>query len=167
MWKRIEAKLKDYPARVKVARLMVELGLNIDPQGKISCGNVEMNDVKIGRAAGVDRRVVRETVRLILSDSELARLFRNLRPAGSFLRDVAKDLGFSVIEIYADPTKSGVIAGVSGLIALEGVSIRQAVADDPELIPEPKLVVITEKAVSGETLKGILKVPGVSKITTF
>ena len=167
MWKRIEAKLKDYPARVKVARLMVELGLNIDSQGKISCGDVEMNDVKIGRAAGVDRRVVRETIRLILSDSELARLFRNLRPAGSFLRDVAKDLGFSVIEIYADPTKSGVIAGVSGLIAREGVSIRQAVADDPELIPEPKLVVITEKAVSGETLQEILKVPGVSKITTF
>jgi uncharacterized protein len=167
MWKRIELKLKDYPARVKVARLMVELGLNIDPQGKISCGSIEMNDVKIGRAAGVDRRVVRETVRLILSDAELARLFRNLRPAGSFLRDVAKDLGFSVIEVYADPTKSGVIAGVSDLIAREGVSIRQAVADDPELIPEPKLVVITEKAVSGETLRGILKVPGVSKIATF
>ncbi len=167
MWKRIEAKLKDYPARVKVARLMVELGLTIDSHGKISCGPVEMNDVKIGRAAGVDRRVVRETVRLIMSDGELARLFRNLRPAGSFLRDVAKDLGFSVIEVYADPTKSGVIAGVSALIAREGVSIRQAVADDPELIPEPKLVVITEKAVSGETLQGILRVPGVSKITTF
>ncbi len=167
MWKRIEAKLKDYPARVKVARLMVELGLNIDSHGKISCGPVEMNDVKIGRAAGVDRRVVRETVQLISSDAELARLFRNLRPAGSFLRDVARDLGFSVIEVYADPTKSGVIAGVSALIAREGVNIRQAVADDPELIPEPKLVVITEKAVSGETLQGILKVPGVSKITTF
>lgn len=167
MWKSIERKLKDYPARVKVARLIVELGLTIDPHGKISCGSIEMNDVKIGRAAGVDRRVVRETVRLILSDAELARLFRNLRPAGSFLRDVAKDLGFSVIEIYADPTKSGVIAGVTALIAKEGVSIRQAVADDPELIPEPKLVVITEKAVSGGTLQKILKVPGVSKIATF
>jgi uncharacterized protein len=167
MWKRIERKLRDYPARVRVARLMVELGLNIDSQGKISCGPIEMNDVKIGRAAGVDRRVVRETVKLIMSDTELARLFRNLRPAGSFLRDVAKDLGFSVIEVYADPTKSGVIAGVSALIAKEGVSIRQAVADDPELIPEPKLVVITEKPVSGGTLQRILKVPGVSKITTF
>ncbi len=167
MWKRIERKLQEYPARVKVARLMVELGLRIDARGKISCGPVELNDVKIGRAAGVDRRVVRETVRLIISDRELANLFRNLRPAGSFLRDVAKELGFAVIEVYADPTRSGIIAAVSGLIAKEGISIRQAVADDPELIPEPKLVVITEKSVSGRTLQQILKVPGVSKITTF
>lgn len=167
MWKRIESKLAGYPGRVKVARLMVELGLTIDQRGKISCGPIELNDVKVGRAAGVDRRVVRETVRLILSDRELAHLFRNLRPAGSFLRDVAKDLGFSVIEVYADPTKSGVIAAVSALIAKEGVNIRQAVADDPELIPEPKLVLITERSVSGEALQKILKVPGVSKITTF
>ncbi len=167
MWKRIERKLRDYPARVKVARLMVELGLSIDSKGKIRCGPIELDDVKLGRAAGVDRRVVRETVRLIKSDEELARLFRNLRPAGSFLRDVAKHLGFSVIEVYADPTKSGIVAGVTGLIAKEGISIRQAVADDPELIPEPRLVIITMKQVSGRTLQRILKVPGVSKITTF
>ncbi len=149
MWKRIERKLQGYPGRVKVARLMVELGLTIDSHGMVCCGPVELNDVKLGRAARVDRRVVRETVRLIMSDRDLARLFRNLRPAGSFLKDVAKDLGFSVIEVYADPTKSGIIATVSSLIAKEGVSIRQAVADDPELVPEPKLVIITEKQVSG------------------
>lgn len=167
MWRRIEKKLQGYPGRVKVARLMVELGLTIDQHGKILCGPIEMADIKVGRAAKVDRRVVRETVRLIMSDPDLARLFLNLRPAGAFLRDVAKDLGFSVIEICADPSRAGIIASVAALIAHEGISVRQAVADDPELVPDPRLTVITGKPVSGKTLQQILKVPGVLKITTF
>jgi len=53
------------------------------------------------------------------------------------------------------------------LIAQEGIAIRQAVADDPDLTPEPKLTLVVEKEPSGEILQKILKIPGVVKVSTY
>ncbi|MBO3802351.1 MAG: amino acid-binding protein [Candidatus Brockarchaeota archaeon] len=152
---------------MKVARLLVELGLNISASGEVMCGPVEIPQAEIAKAAGVDRRVVRDTVKTLSGDGELSPIFSNLKPAGPHLGTVAKYLGYGVVEIWADPHRSGTLAAVASIISKEKVSIRQAIAEDPDLIPDPKLVIVTEKEVSGDALKAILKVPGVSRISAY
>lgn len=143
------------------------MGLSIREGNKIYCGGVELSDVKIARYLHVDRRTVRDTAQLISSDPLLNPVFQKLRPAGPFLADVAKFLGYSVIEIYADPHTVGIVAQATSLIAQENIAIRQAVADDPDLTPEPKLTLVVEKEVSGTVLQKILKIPGVMKVSTY
>jgi len=167
MWRQISDRLTEYPGRQKVARTLVELGLAIGERGAIYCGGIELSDVKIARYLGVDRRTVRDTAELIASDPELKPVFEKLKPAGPFLADIAKFLGYSVIEIYADPHTVGVVAQAASLIAEENIAIRQAVADDPDLTPDPKLTLVVEKEPSGTTLQKLLKIPGVVKISTY
>lgn len=167
MWRQISDRLKEYPGRQKVARTFVELGLSISDENKVLCGGIELSDVKIARHLGVDRRTVRETAQLISSDPVLKEVFGKLRPAGPFLADVAKLLGYSVIEIYADPHVVGIVAQASALIAQENIAIRQAVADDPDLTPDPKLTLVVEREPSGTILQKMLKIPGVIKLSTY
>lgn len=167
MWRQISDHLKEYPGRQKVARLLVELGLSIHEGPKIYCGGIELSDVKIARFLAVDRRTVRDTAQLIVSDPVLKSVFEKLRPAGSYLADVARFLGYSVIEIYADPHMIGIVAKAATLIAQENIAIRQAVADDPDLTPEPKLTLVIEKEPTGAILQKMLKIPGVIKISTY
>jgi len=167
MWRQIADRLTEYPGRQKVARALVELGLAIGEGNKICCGGIELSDVKIGRYLHVDRRTVRETAELIASDPALGPVFARLKPAGPFLADVAKFLGYSVIEIYADPHTVGVVAQAAALVAQENIAIRQAVADDPDLTPDPKLTLVVEKEPSGATLQKLLKIRGVIKISTY
>jgi predicted regulator of amino acid metabolism with ACT domain len=167
MWRQISDRLEDYPGRQKVARALVELGLTVKEGPKIYCGGIELSDVKIARFLGVDRRTVRDTAQLISSDPVLKSVFERIRPAGPFLADAAKFLGYSVIEIYADSHTVGIVAQSTALIAQENIPIRQAVADDPDLTPEPKLTIVVEKQPSGVILQKMLKIPGVTKISTY
>lgn len=167
MWRQISDRLKQYPGRQRVARAFVELGLSIKEGPKVYCGGIELSDMKIARFLGVDRRTVRDTAQLIFSDPILKQVFQRLRPAGPFLADVAKFLGYSVIEIYADPHTVGIVAQAATFIAQENIPIRQAVADDPDLTPEPKLTLVVEKEPSGTVLQKMLKIPGVIKVSTY
>ena len=166
MWRQISDRLKEYPGRLRVTRALVELGLSVR-DGRIFCGDIEQSELKIARAIGVDRRTVRETAEFIESDSVLGSVFRGLKPAGPFLPNVARFLGYRVIEIYADPHVVGIVAEASTLISQEGISIRQAVADDPDLSPEPKLTLVVQREPSGETLQKMLKIHGVTKVATY
>ena len=166
MWRQISERLKEYPGRLRVARALVELGLSVR-EGRIFCGDIEQSELKMARAVGVDRRTVRETAEFIESDPVLSSVFKGLKPAGPFLPKVARFLGYRVIEIYADPHAVGIVAEASALISKEGISIRQAVADDPDLTPEPKLTLVVEREPSGDTLQKMLKIPGVTKIATY
>ncbi|MEM2017004.1 MAG: amino acid-binding protein, partial [Nitrososphaerota archaeon] len=71
MWRRIAEKLKNYPARLSIIRVMIEYGIGVTEDGRIVIGPVEIPEVSIARAAGVDRRIVRKTVEYILQDEEL------------------------------------------------------------------------------------------------
>jgi len=166
MWRQISERLKEYPGRLRVTRALVELGLSVR-DGRIFCGDIEQSELKIARAIGVDRRTVRETAEFIESDSVLGSVFKGLKPAGPFLPNVARFLGYRVIEIYADPHVVGIVAEASTLISQEGISIRQAVADDPDLSPEPKLTLVVQREPSGETLQKMLNIPGVTKVATY
>jgi len=167
MWKHVSEHLKEYPSRQRVARLLVELGLSIREGPRIYCGGIELSDVKIARFLRVDRRTVRDTAQLIIADPGLKSVFEKLRPAGPCLADVAKFFGYTVIEIYADPHTVGIVARAAALISQENIAIRQVVADDPDLTPEPKLTLVVEKEPSGVALQRILKIPGVAKISTY
>jgi len=152
---------------MNVARKIVELGLRVGENGKIYCGNVEISDVALARAAGVDRRTIKATVDVILSDEQLAFIFENILPAGSLVKNVAKNLGFGILEIEADAENSGIIAGATKLITRQNISIRQVHADDPELEENPRLTIITEKPIPGDLLNEFLKIPGIKRVSIY
>ena len=56
MWEKINEKFKKYPARLRVAEKMIELGLSLNEDGKIYCGNLKISDKALATAAEVDRR---------------------------------------------------------------------------------------------------------------
>ncbi|MHA1755033.1 MAG: hypothetical protein ACTSYR_05930, partial [Candidatus Odinarchaeia archaeon] len=137
---------------MKVAKLLLQTGCHINAVGKIFCGPIELSPVKIARALNVDRRVVSNTVKMILDEPELKTFFENITEAGPSFRKVAKQFGFSVLEIYADPNAIGVIAEVTQIIAERNISIRQIFAEDPELQPDPKLLLILEGELPGDLI---------------
>jgi len=87
---------------------------------------------------------------MIQSDTGLRDIFELFQSAGLSLKGVAKQLGLGVVEISASrPKNVGILASASKLLADAGISIRQAQVDDPELSPEPKLILIGDKSVPG------------------
>jgi len=165
LWKEIVEFFAGAPAKLKVAKLMVELGFSINAGGRVVCGEVEVPDSSIARTSGVDRRVVRKTVLDILGDARMRRIFLGIKPAGSFLKDVAPTLGYGVVEVRAHPDAVGIIAKATTYIADAGVGIRQILAEDPDLNPDPKLLIITERQVPGEVVSKLLTIPTVTKVS--
>ena len=167
MWDRIKHKFDKFPARMSVARKIVELGLCVGENNKIFCGNVEISDMALARAAGVDRRTIKATIDVILADDQLRAIFNNIYPAGALLKNVASTLGFGVVEIEAQAGNPGILAKATELISQENISIRQAHAGDPELEENPRLTIITERPVSGELYNEFLKIEGVKKVSIY
>lgn len=64
MWEKINEKFKKYPARMKVAEKMIELGLSLNNDGKIYCGNLKISDKALAIAADVDRRAIKSTIEI-------------------------------------------------------------------------------------------------------
>ncbi|MCL2687569.1 MAG: amino acid-binding protein [Methanobrevibacter sp.] len=167
MWGILKYKFDKFPARLKVARKMVELGLRIGEDQKIYCGNLRINDVSLAKAANVDRKAIKHTVNFIVSDSELLKIFQNILPAGTLLKNIAKNLGLGVIEIEVGDENSGILATASKLISQERISIRQAYATDIQLEETPTLIIITEENVPGELIKEFLKIKGVLRVSIY
>lgn len=167
MWEKIKHKFEKYPARMDVARKVIECGLRVGENGKIYCGDIEISDVSIARAAKVDRRSIKSTVSIILEDEQLAKIFGNITPAGPLVKNVAKDLGFGIVEIEADAGNPGIIARATDLIASNDISIRQVHAGDPEFEEHPRLTIITEKPIEGNLINEFLKIEGVNRVSIY
>ena len=167
MWEILKYKFDKFPARLKVARKMVELGLRIGENQKIYCGNLKINDVSLAKAANVDRKVIKPTIDFIASDEELLKIFQNILPAGTLLKNIAKNLGLGVIEIEVGDENIGILAAASKLISQEGISIRQAYATDIQLEETPTLIIITEENVPGDFIKEFLKIKGVLRVSVY
>lgn len=167
MWDKIKHKFEKYPARMDVARKIIAYGLRVGEKGKIYCGDIEINDVAIARATNVDRRSIKATVDTILEDSQLSKIFSNITPAGPLVKNIARDLGFGVVEIEADAGNPGIIASATNLIAGKMINIRQVHAGDPEFEENPCLTIITEKPVGGNLLNEFLKIKGVKKVSIY
>jgi len=167
MWNMIKDQLQEYPERLKVARVLIENGLSV--QGNKVCLNqIEIPPVRIARAAGVDRRTVNETLRTIEADPELKLIFEEIRPAGHSLKEIAKHLNLGVLEITpVNAMSPGILSNAAMILNRAGLSIRQAIVDDPELSPEPKLTLIVEKKIPGELISELLKTPGIAKVSVY
>jgi predicted regulator of amino acid metabolism with ACT domain len=167
MWNTIKKFLEEYPERLKVARVLIENGLSTK-ENKIYLNQIEVPPVRIARVAGVDRRTVNETLSVIKAHRELRLIFEEIRPAGHSLKEIAKHLNLGVVEITpVDAKTPGILAKSAMILTKGGLSIRQAIVDDPELSPEPKLTLIVEKKIPGELIPALLKVKGVAKVSVY
>ena len=143
---------------------MLRYGLRVSREGRISCGDIELSPVKLGRAVGCDRRVVVDTAQMIAHDPGLLQIFSGLRPT-CFIGEGARALRFGFVEIRADPNAMGLVAKVTRVLAREGLLIRQIVADDPDIYPDPKLTIITDRKLTPKALLEIQKMKEVERIS--
>lgn len=102
---------------------------------------------------GVDRRVVKQTVEQIKANEYLYGIFAKIRPFGASLVPVVSKVGYSAIVIEADPKASGVMAAVAAILAKHRLVIRQALADDPDMVPEAKMTLVVEGQLSGSAMQ--------------
>lgn len=167
MWEKVNEKFKKYPARLRVAEKMIELGLSLNEDGKIYCGNLKISDKALATAAEVDRRAIKSTIEVIREDEDLYNLFSNIIPAGSLLKNIAKNLDLGVIEIEVGSESEGILANTTNLISKKGISIRQAYAEDTELQKNPILTIITEDPVKGDLINEFLKIKGVTRVSIY
>jgi hypothetical protein len=167
MWNQIKSQLHEYPERLKVARVLIENGLSVQ-EDKIYLNQIEIPPIRIARVAGVDRRTVTETLNTIKANAELKMIFEDLRPAGHSLKEIAKHINLGVLEITPVNARSpGILSNAAMVLNRAGLSIRQAIVDDPELSPEPKLTLIVEKKIPGELIPEVLKIPGIAKVSVY
>lgn len=152
----VEERFAGQRAKLRVVTAFLRIGIRVDGNGRIFCDSIELAPAKVGRALGVDRRVVIETAREIASDRELSQVFSGLSPVANVSR-AAKLFGHDVIEISADPNSVGLVAKVSGILARHNVGIRQIIADDPDLYPEPKMSVVVHGRLPQKALSEIRK----------
>ncbi len=138
MWARFRPYFKGFPAQEKVAQLMVVYGLRVH-EGSVFAGDIKLSDTAMARAAGVDRRVVTATVETI-------------------------DRRGAIEIVPTNASKPGILAGVAAIIAQAGISIRQAIMDDPEIVDDPHGFIVTEAPVPERLLPQIKQVDGVKSV---
>ncbi|HNU39909.1 MAG: hypothetical protein BWY13_01509 [Euryarchaeota archaeon ADurb.Bin190] len=167
MWQEILDKFRRYPAQEKVIRLILQRGFQINEQARVVSGGIEIPHAQIAKELDVDRRVVDTTAQAIREDEGLWRIFRNVHSM-TFLGDVAPILGLGVIEITpVDAAKTGLLGDVASAVARNGLSIRQAISDDPYFVESPKLTLITEGRIPGDLVRLLMEIEGVKRVTVY
>jgi predicted regulator of amino acid metabolism with ACT domain len=167
MWNNIMEKFEKYPSQQKVVKKLLELGLRIDTNNKIYCKDVEINISSLAKSLNTDRRVITSTIKNILKDEELKKIFMNIYPSGPVLTNISNVLGLGVIEIEGLGQKAGILYKIAKILAEENISIRQAYASDPEIDPIPHITIITDKQLEGDLIQLLLKIDGVSKVSLY
>jgi predicted regulator of amino acid metabolism with ACT domain len=167
MWQKILDKFRRYPAQEKVIRLILQRGFQINEQARVVSGGIEIPHAQIAKELDVDRRVVDTTAQAIREDEGLWRIFRNVHSL-TFLGDVAPILGLGVIEITpVNAAKTGLLGDVASAVAKSGLSIRQAISDDPYFVESPKLTLITEGRIPGDLVRLLMEIEGVKRVTVY
>jgi predicted regulator of amino acid metabolism with ACT domain len=167
MWQEILNKFKRFPAQEKVIRLILQRGFQVNDQARVVSGEIEIPHAQIAKELGVDRRVVDTTALAIREDEALWKVFKNVRSM-TFLGDVAPILGLGVIEITpVNAAKTGLLGDVASSVAKNGLSIRQAISDDPYFVENPKLTIITEGKIPGDLVQLLMEIKGVRRVTVY
>ena len=145
---------------------MLEYGLSVR-NGQPYCGEIKLSLSALAKASGTDRRIVTATLETIETSDFLRQVFTKLEPTASY-KLAAPNMNWGVLEIVPeDVQRPGIIFKVSEIIAKEGISIRQFIADDPDLSPNPKAFIITESQIPGKLLQKIKDIPGISSVTIY
>ena len=92
---------------------------------------------------------------------------KNIVPAGTLLKNIAKSLGLGVIEIESGEKSNGILASTSALIASKNINIRQAYAEDTYLEEDPVLTIITDEPVPGDIINEFLKLDNVKRVSIY
>ncbi len=167
MWQDILNKFKRFPAQEKVIRLILQRGFQINERGRVASGEIEIPHAQIAKELDVDRRVVDTTAMAVREDEVLWKVFKNVRSM-TFLGDVAPVLGLGVIEITpVNAAKAGLLGDVASAVARHGISIRQAVSDDPYFVESPKLTIITDGKIPGDLVRLLMEIEGVKRVTVY
>lgn len=148
-----------------VVKKMLEYGIRVTEDERLFVGGLEVDYSALARDVGTDRRVVRQTAARITADPFLFSVFSRLAPVGASLLHVVSSIGCSAIIIEADPRAAGVISRVTGVLAKHGIIVRQALADDPDMVRDANLTLIVDGAVSGGViaeLEGLDMVRGIT-----
>ena len=153
MWTNIRKQFERQVVRPEIVRKMIECGMRVSEDEKIYVDDVEVDYMAVARALDVDRRVVKNTARQIRQDRYLYSLFSKTRPLGTSLVDVVSQLGYTAIVIEADPKSPGVMAGVAEILSRHGMVVRQAVAEDPEMVPDAKMTLVIEGQLTGQAME--------------
>lgn len=164
MFDEIMGKFEGSPSQQAVIRLLLERGFSVNDDGRVVSGQIEIPNTQIARELDIDRRVVDSTTEAILGDDELRPIFQNIYSIPS-LRDLAPVLDLTVLTIVpTDADEPGIVARVTGLIADNGISIRQTISEDPEFTDDPRLYIITDDALPGDLINDIIVLPFVRKV---
>jgi predicted regulator of amino acid metabolism with ACT domain len=167
MWQEIEPYFTEYPAQLRVAKLLFERGFQVREDCKVVSGNIEIPHTQIAKEIGVDRRVVDSTLKTILQDTKLKKIYANLWQVCS-LQEVARefDLGVIIFE-PKDAHETGLIAKVTQMVSARGLSIKQALAEDTDGTNPPCLILILEGDIPADLITDIRSLPGTKRITIY
>ncbi len=167
MWSRVREQFEGQKVRLGVARKMLEYGVRVSDDSRLFVGGLEVDYSALARDLGADRRVVKQTAEQIRGDEFLYSVFSRIAPVGSSLVPVASRLGYSAIVIDADPRAAGVLAAAAAALARHGVIVRQALAEDPDMVPGAKLTLVVEGQVPGDVLDELNKLSEVRSVTVM
>ncbi len=152
-----------YPSQYKVANVMLKHGIRVK-DGDAYCGDIHIADSALGKAANVDRRVVRSTLEKICEDQKLYSIFSKLNSI-MMLSDVASEIGCTTLEIVpTDATMPGILMDVTSVICNAGVSVRQAVVVDSVTDEKPHLIVVTNGTLPSDFIPYLKSCRGVDSI---
>ncbi|BAB59596.1 hypothetical protein [Thermoplasma volcanium GSS1] len=169
MWSYIYDKFSRSPSQLKIVKKMISTGIKVtksfDNEPVLMCGDIEIRPNTLAKAAETDRRSVISVINRIANDDKLYPFFSQLEPVANLWKASVK-MGLGVIEIIPESAnKPGIIAGISSIIAKHNISIRQVIVDDPEIVEDPKAVVVTDQKVPAELIPELRSVDGVKGIT--
>ncbi len=153
VWPQIKEQFARQVVRPDIVRKMIECGMRVSEDYKIFVDDVEVDYSAVARAVDVDRRVVKQTVEQIRANRYLYSIFSKTRPMGASLVDLVSVLGYSALVIEADPRLPGVMAGVAEILSRHGNVVRQALADDPDMVQDAKMTLVIEGQLSGNALE--------------
>ena len=153
MWPRIRAEFERQFVRPAVVKMLIECGMRVSDDVKIYVGDVEVDYLAVARAAGVDRRVVKQTAEQIRKSPYLYSIFSRTRPLGTSLVDLVSLLGYTAVVIEADPKSPGVMSGVAEILSRHGMVVRQAVAEDPEMVQDAKMTLVVAGQLTGQAME--------------
>lgn len=155
MWQNVRRQFTDRRNSVRpdIVKKMIECGMKVTADDKIYVADVEVDYSAVARAVGADRRVVKETVRQIRSSRYLFSIFSKTRPLGTSLVDLVGQLGYTAIVIEADAKSPGIMAGVAEILSRHGMVVRQALADDPEMVPDAKMTLVVAGQLTGQAME--------------
>ncbi len=159
----VEEYFKNFPARKKVAELLVNLGISVK-NSKLYIGDVDVPVNSVAEVAGVNRKIVYHTIEFIEKTYELRNIFERLEPKLS-LAQVAPIMGWEVLDIEFKKPKYGcILEQIFKVLSDASCEIRQIVGER-ELQNKSRLTIVLEKPVDIEAVGKIRSLEGVETIT--